>query len=66
MKCCLRFEQDVYDEFLEQLPAVGTRVVTGNGQGRVVSQEILARRLIVQFEDGRRLPVPLADILTRL
>ena len=66
LKCCLRFEQDVYDEFLEQLPAVGTRVVTGNGQGRVVSQEILARRLIVQFEDGRRLPVPLADILTRL
>ncbi|WP_029630163.1 PSP1 domain-containing protein [Zavarzinella formosa] len=66
LKCCLRFEQDVYDEFLEQLPPVGARVVTSNGQGRVVVQEILARRLIVQFEDGRRLPVPLADILTRL
>lgn len=66
LKCCLRFEQDVYDEFLEQLPAVGARVVTANGQGRVVSQEILAKRLIVQYEDGRRLPVALADILTKL
>ena len=66
LKCCLRFEQDVYEEFLEQLPAVGSRVVTSTGQGRVLAQEILARRVLVEFEDGRRLPVALADVLTRL
>lgn len=66
LKCCLRFEQDVYDEILEQLPAVGARVVTKNGAGKVINQEILARRLIIQFEDGRRLPVPMADVLTQL
>jgi cell fate regulator YaaT (PSP1 superfamily) len=66
LKCCLRFEQDVYEEFQQQLPAVGSRVVTNKGQGRVLAQEILARRLLIEFEDGRRLPVALADVLTKL
>ena len=66
LKCCLRFEQDVYDEFLKALPSVGTRVVTRKGQGRVLAQEILARRLLVEFEDGRRLPVALDEVLTKL
>jgi cell fate regulator YaaT (PSP1 superfamily) len=66
LKCCLRFEQDVYEEFQQQLPAIGSRVVTSKGQGRVLAQEILARRLLIEFEDGRRLPVALAEILTKL
>ncbi|MDB5308669.1 MAG: hypothetical protein JWO38_2871 [Gemmataceae bacterium] len=66
LKCCLRFEQDVYEEFQHELPPVGTRVVTGKGQGRVLAQEILARRLLVEFEDGRRLPVAADEVLTRL
>jgi cell fate regulator YaaT (PSP1 superfamily) len=66
LKCCLRFEQDVYDEFQKQLPNVGSRVVTAKGQGRVLAQEILARRVLVEFEDGRRLPVAADEVLTRL
>jgi cell fate regulator YaaT (PSP1 superfamily) len=66
LKCCLRFEQDVYEEFQAALPPVGSRVVTRKGQGRVLAQEILARRLLVEFEDGRRLPVPIDEVLTRL
>ena len=66
LKCCLRFEQDVYEEFQEQLPQPGTRVVTGKGQGRVLAQEILARKLLVEFEDGRRIVIPADEILTKL
>jgi cell fate regulator YaaT (PSP1 superfamily) len=66
LKCCLRFEQDVYDEFQKQLPTAGTRVLTAKGQGRVLAQEILARRVLVEFEDGRRLPVAVDEILTTL
>ncbi len=66
LKCCLRFEQDVYEEHLAEVPPGGCRVVTTTGQGKVLAQEILARRLLIEFEDGRRLPVPAADILTRL
>jgi cell fate regulator YaaT (PSP1 superfamily) len=66
LKCCLRFEQDVYEEFQASLPPVGSRVLTPKGQGRVLAQEVLARRLLVEFEDGRRLPVAASEILTRL
>jgi cell fate regulator YaaT (PSP1 superfamily) len=66
LKCCLRFEQDVYEEFQKELPPVGSRVLTGKGQGRVLAQEVLARKVLVEFEDGRRIPVAAAEILTRL
>jgi cell fate regulator YaaT (PSP1 superfamily) len=66
LKCCLRFEQDVYEEFQKELPPIGSRVVTAKGQGRVLHHEILARRLLIEFEDGRRLPVPADEVLTRL
>ena len=66
LKCCLRFEQDVYEEFQAILPPVGSRVVTSKGQGRVLAQEVLARRLLIEFEDGRRLPVTVDEVLSRL
>jgi len=66
LKCCLRFEQDVYEEFQKELPPVGSRVVTRKGQGKVLAQEILARKLLIEFEDGRRLPVAAEEVLTRL
>jgi cell fate regulator YaaT (PSP1 superfamily) len=66
LKCCLRFEHEVYEEFQQELPPVGARVVTRKGQGKVLAQEILARRILVEFEDGRRLPVAADEVLTRL
>jgi cell fate regulator YaaT (PSP1 superfamily) len=66
LKCCLRFEQDVYEEFQAELPPVGARIVTRKGQGRVLAQEILARKVLVEFEDGRRILVDAGEILTQL
>ena len=66
LKCCLRFEQDVYEEFQAELPAIGARVLTAKGQGRVLAQEVLARKVLVEFEDGRRIPVAAGEILTQL
>jgi cell fate regulator YaaT (PSP1 superfamily) len=66
LKCCLRFEQDVYEEFQAELPPPGSRVVTPKGQGRVLAQEVLARKVLVEFEDGRRILVDGGEILTRL
>jgi len=66
LKCCLRFEQDVYEEFQKQLPAPGAHILTRKGQGRVLAQEILARRVLVECEDGRRVIVAADEILTAL
>jgi cell fate regulator YaaT (PSP1 superfamily) len=66
LKCCLRFEQDVYEEFLQDLPALGSRILTQKGQGKVLAHEVLARKVLAEFEDGRRVVVALPEILTRL
>jgi cell fate regulator YaaT (PSP1 superfamily) len=66
LKCCLRFEQDVYEEFHKALPSPGSRILTRKGQGKVLAQEILARKVLVEFEDGRRIVVAADEILTRL
>lgn len=64
LKCCLRFEFDTYVEMQRELPRVGATVVTKSGQGRVVAQEILARKLLVEYEDRRRILTDEKDILT--
>ena len=64
LKCCLRYEYDTYEAHQRELPSVGTTVVTREGQGRVLSQELLSRRLLVSYEDGRRVLTSEADIVT--
>jgi cell fate regulator YaaT (PSP1 superfamily) len=63
LKCCLRYEFDTYLALERDLPAVGSRVVTAKGQGRVLALEVLARKVVVEFEDRRRLLVSGDDIL---
>lgn len=64
LKCCLRYEFDTYEEHRRELPAIGALVITKAGQGRIVSQELLARKLVVAFEDGRRQMTDESDIVT--
>ncbi|MDR3197274.1 MAG: signal peptidase [Planctomycetaceae bacterium] len=59
LKCCLRYEYDHYIETQKELPAIGCRVSTNEGEGKVVGQEILARKVIVEITDhGRKLYCP--------
>jgi cell fate regulator YaaT (PSP1 superfamily) len=64
LKCCLRYEYDTYEELQRDLPAVGAEIVTSSGKARVLGQEILARQLLVQMEDNRRVLVDAADVLS--
>ena len=64
LKCCLRFEQDVYEEFMQELPNPGANVLTDKGQARVLGQEILARKLLVQYVDGRRVRIGMDEVKT--
>ena len=64
LKCCLRYEYDTYEEHLRDLPPIGATVVTKVGQGRVVSLEILARKVMIAYDDSRRVMVDAAEVLT--
>ena len=52
LMCCLKYEENVYQEKLERLPGVGAIVKTENGEGIVDSIEILKEKVRVRFKDG--------------
>jgi cell fate regulator YaaT (PSP1 superfamily) len=63
LKCCLRYEYDTYRELVRSLPEVGSIVTLTGGKGRVVAQELLAQKLVVELEDRGRVIVGLGDVL---
>ncbi len=66
LKCCLRYEFDIYEEHRQNLPRIGSDIVTTTGRGRVLSQEILSRQLLVAMEDNRRIMIHADDVLSIL
>lgn len=64
LKCCLRYEFDTYEAHRKELPPVGATVVTKQGTGKVVGQELLARKLIVSYEGQRNVMTDADDIVT--
>jgi cell fate regulator YaaT (PSP1 superfamily) len=64
LKCCLRYEYDTYEEYRRDLPKVGTMVMTRIGQGKVIAQEILARKLLVRYDGPRDVLTEEREILT--
>lgn len=52
LMCCLKYEQDVYEEKLERLPRIGAIVKTPEGEGEVCSIETLKERIKVKLKDG--------------
>ncbi|QDU29366.1 hypothetical protein ETAA8_44750 [Anatilimnocola aggregata] len=66
LKCCLRYEYDTYEELHKTLPPAGSEIVTSTGRARVLGQEILTQQLLVQMEDGRRVLIGVAEVLTIL
>lgn len=66
LKCCLRYEYDTYQQLQRELPPVGAEIITSEGRGRVLAQEILAGRILVEMEDQRHLALDGSAVLTVL
>jgi cell fate regulator YaaT (PSP1 superfamily) len=62
LKCCLRYEFDVYEQLQSQFPPIGARVVTPEGHARVIGHEILAGQVLVERDDRVRKLVDVADV----
>ena len=52
LMCCLKYEQDVYEEKIKRLPKVGAIVKTEDGQGVVEEVETLKEKVKVKIKDG--------------
>jgi cell fate regulator YaaT (PSP1 superfamily) len=67
LKCCLRYEYDHYVETQKELPPLGCHVLTEEGEGKVVGQEILAQKVMVDIPDrGRKLICPKMLRITKI
>jgi cell fate regulator YaaT (PSP1 superfamily) len=64
LKCCLRYEYDIYEDLQRDLPPIGSDIITKNGRARVLAQEILAQQLLVAMEDNRRILIPAGDVVS--
>jgi len=54
LKCCLRYEYDLYVDLQQEMPGVGKRVHTPDGDGKVVAHEILAQKVLVELSEHSR------------
>ena len=52
LKCCLVYEQETYAELRKGLPKLGKRVITDEGEGRVVEVDVLRQRVRVSLVQG--------------
>ncbi|GAK01379.1 stage 0 sporulation family protein [Geomicrobium sp. JCM 19055] len=54
LMCCLKYENDEYEQAKKELPDVGEKIVTSEGKGRVVGLNMLERLVQVELFDEER------------
>lgn len=52
LMCCLKYENEVYEEKLKKLPSIGAIVKTEDGEGEVENIETLKEVVRVKLKDG--------------
>ena len=63
LMCCLRYEDQTYEELRKKLPKRNTRVRTEKGDAWVIDGQILTQLVLVQYDDTKREAVPMEKIL---
>ncbi len=64
LMCCLRYEDETYEELKKRLPRNKTRVGTSEGPGIVVDSKILVQLVLVRLEhNGQEIAVPVEELL---
>ena len=53
LMCCLKFENEVYEEARNGFPEVGTRVMTPDGEGKIVGINIFRHTLNVELKESK-------------
>ncbi len=62
LRCCLRYEDETYQQLKSCMPNRQSWVSTPSGEGRVLDYQILTQLVQVQFEDGKVEAIPFEDI----
>lgn len=62
LMCCLRFETEHYDDAKAMLPSVGSRVVTPEGEGKVVGVNVIKNSISVELDDKTTVEFPAEEV----
>ncbi len=62
LKCCLRYEQEVYGELARSMPGDGDEVRIPEGRGIVADRDIPRQRVKVRLEDNRVFDYPAREV----
>lgn len=64
LMCCLKYEYADYIEMKKGMPKVGKRIITPEGEGKVVRQNVMEKKVVVALSDGREVEFGLFDLET--
>jgi cell fate regulator YaaT (PSP1 superfamily) len=57
LMCCLKYEHPLYEDFKSTTPAVGDRVESPEGDGRVVAHDVPRDSVVIRLDAGGRTSV---------
>jgi len=62
--CCIAYENETYQEHIALLPKINTKVITKKGEGIVIYNNILEKKVTVKLnnDDGKYVEFPLEEI----
>jgi len=62
LMCCLTFEHEYYEKIKKNFPKMGKRIVTSEGEGKIIRQNALKETVTVAFESGAEVEIPVKDV----
>ena len=64
LKCCLAYEKDAYANLIDNLPKPGKKVFIEQGEGIVVSINVINQSFVAKLADRRFIKCKVSDILS--
>ncbi len=62
LMCCLAYEYDMYVSMKKDFPKVGKRIMTPQGECKVLKYNVLNRTVTVETGDGKEITMPVSDL----
>ncbi len=61
LMCCLRYEQDAYEDLMKTIPKVGAFVQTSSGYGNVIATNVLRQKVKVRIDESNEQELKVLD-----
>ncbi len=62
LMCCIMYEHDFYSEAMKKYPRLGSKITTPSGTGRVIDINVFLEKIVVEFEDNKRITFGINEI----